>query len=87
MEHTLINFNMPNHLKRSFDNLVKFKRVSRTSLMNRLIEDYVRSELSHLEQDGRIDELMSDIETRSATKPTPQPQPQASTWARWEDSY
>ena len=85
MKYTLINFNMPDHLKRRFDNLVQFKRVSRTSLMNRLIEDYVRSEMGHIETDGRLDELMSDIESRSLKEA--KPQPEAVGWGRWEDSY
>ena len=38
MSHTLINFNIPNYLKHDFDELAKFKRVSRTSILNRLIE-------------------------------------------------
>ena len=40
MRHTLINFNMPNHLKNNLDMLVKFKRVSRTSILNKIIEDF-----------------------------------------------
>jgi hypothetical protein len=66
--HTLINFNIPNHLKTNFDHLVDFKRVSRTSVINTLIENYCRSELSHLQADGRINELISTMKTRPQPK-------------------
>jgi len=41
---TLINFNMPNQLKERVDYLTKVKSISRTSLLNIMIEDWVRSE-------------------------------------------
>jgi len=63
--HTLINFNIPNYLKKNFDNLVKFKRVSRTSILNQLIDRYVRFELEQIEKDDRINSLMSDVEKRN----------------------
>ena len=43
-DSTLINFNMPNQLKERVDYLTKIKSISRTSLMNIMIEDWVRSE-------------------------------------------
>ena len=45
MRHSLINFNMPNHLKNNMDMLVKFKRVSRTSILNKIIEGFCRPSL------------------------------------------
>ena len=63
--HTLINFNIPTYLKRNFDNLVKFKRVSRTSILNQLIDRYVRFELDQIENEDRINLLMLDIEKRN----------------------
>ena len=63
--HTLINFNIPTHLKKNFDNLVKFKRVSRTSILNQLIDRYVRFELDQIDRDNRINSLMSDVENRN----------------------
>jgi len=42
--HTLINFNMPNQLKERVDYLTKVKSISRTSLLNIMVEDWVRSE-------------------------------------------
>lgn len=78
--HTLINFNIPLHLKTHFDQLVDFKRVSRTSVLNHLIENYCRSEIDHLETDGRINDLITSIKTR------PQPQRVHSRARQWEDT-
>ena len=64
-EHTLINFNIPNYLKKNFDSLVKFKRVSRTSILNQLIDRYVRFELDQIEKDNKINSLLNDIEKRN----------------------
>ena len=63
--YTLINFNIPTYLKKNFDNLVKFKRVSRTSILNQLIDRYVRFELDQIDKDNRINSFMSDIEKRN----------------------
>ena len=63
--HTLINFNIPTYLKKNFDNLVKFKRVSRTSILNQLIDRYVKFELDQIDRDNRINSLMSDVEKRN----------------------
>ena len=59
MRHTLINFNMPNHLKNNLDMLVKFKRVSRTSILNKIIEEFCRTELKLIKEDRQINELIS----------------------------
>ena len=88
---TLINFNIPDHLKTHLDRLVKFKGVSRTSVLNRLIEDWIRTEESLLVKDNKINDLISMLECRPTTKKstgmngtyrsTNNNQP------RWEDSY
>ena len=54
--HKLINFNVPNYLINNFDNLVKFKRVSRTSMLVRLIETYLREELLQMKKDNELSE-------------------------------
>lgn len=78
--HTLINFNIPLHLKTHFDQLVDFKRVSRTSVLNHLIENYCRTEINHLETDGRINDLITSIKKR------PQPQRVNPQTQQWEDT-
>lgn len=81
MTYTLINFNIPNHLKKNFDQLVNFKRVSRTSILNSMIEEFCRREFKLIKEDGRLNDLISDIEQKNPRK-TNQP-----TSLRWEESY
>ena len=60
-DHKLINFNVPNYLINNFDNLVKFKRVSRTSMLVRLIETYLREELLQIKKDNELSESFKKI--------------------------
>ena len=64
-DHRLINFNVPKYLINNFDNLVKFKRVSRTSLLIHLMENYIRTEHQMMERDNTLNELMSDLSERN----------------------
>lgn len=65
MSYTLINFNMPNYLKTNFDNLVKFKQISRTSILNTMIEEYCRREFKLIKDDGLLNSLIKDINERN----------------------
>ena len=47
-DYKLINFNVPKYLIKNFDNMVKFKRMSRTSLLVGMMESYLRSEYRKL---------------------------------------
>ena len=49
--YTLMTFNIPIHLKSLFDELSSFKCVSKTSILNSLIENYCRQERQNLIQD------------------------------------
>ena len=49
--YTLMTFNIPLHLKSIFDELSSFKCVSKTSILNSLIENYCRQERQNLIQD------------------------------------
>ena len=49
--YTLMTFNIPIHLKSFFDELSSFKCVSKTSILNSLIENYCRQERQNLIQD------------------------------------
>ena len=49
--YTLMTFNIPIHLKSIFDELSSFKCVSKTSIINSLIENYCRQERQNLIQD------------------------------------
>ena len=64
-EHKLVNFNVPKYLIKNFDNLVRFKRVSRTSMLVHLMEHYIRSEKKRIEEDGDLNSLINNIEMRN----------------------
>ena len=50
--YTLMTFNIPIHLKSIFDELSSFKCVSKTSIINSLIENYCRQERQNLIKDA-----------------------------------
>jgi hypothetical protein len=81
MSYTLINFNIPNHLKKNFDQLVNFKQVSRTSILNSMIEEFCRREFKLIKEDGRLNDLITNIEMKNV------PQVNQPNSRRWEDSY
>ena len=58
--YTLMMFNIPIHLKSIFDELSSFKCVSKTSILNSLIENYCRQERQNLIQDKEVIENKSD---------------------------
>jgi hypothetical protein len=68
--HKLINFNIPHHLINSIDELVKFKRVSRTSLLIGLLERWMRSEINQMEKDNQFNHLIMDMNLRNNTSTT-----------------
>ena len=61
-DHKLINFCVPNHFIQKFDNLLKVKRVSRTSVLLRLMETFYRYELKQMEDDSlKFNKVINDI--------------------------
>ena len=58
----LINFNVPSHLKYKFDRIVKFKGISRSSVLNRFLDEYVHHESQKIHDDGKLYEMMSKLE-------------------------
>jgi len=78
---TSINFYCPNHLKTNFDELVKFKRVSRTSIINSLIERWMRDEFQQMKEDDELNRLIREIKLRNHKNTPPQPsKPKKSSW-------
>ena len=67
-DYRLINFNVPNYLIKNFDNLVRFKRVSRTSILISMMESYLRSEYQKMKDDDDLNHLINDIEGRNRSK-------------------
>ena len=57
--YTLMTFNIPLHLKSIFDELSSFKCVSKTSILNSLIENYCHQERQNLIQDKEFIENKS----------------------------
>jgi len=47
MSYQLINFNISTNLKDSLDEIIKSKRISRTAIINQLLEAYCRAELHY----------------------------------------
>ena len=58
--YTLMTFNIPLHLKPIFDELSSFKCVSKTSILNSLIENYCRQERQKLIQDKEFNKIYSE---------------------------
>ena len=58
--YTLMTFNIPIHLKSIFDELSSIKCVSKTSILNSLIENYCRQERQNLIQDKEFIENKSE---------------------------
>jgi len=81
MSYTLINFNIPDRNKTILDQIARLKRSSRTAILNRLIETFVREESKLLAQDGQIADMLSPLNppiVRTNKKKQS---------SRWEDSY
>ena len=55
-----MTFNIPLHLKSIFDELSSIKCISKTSIINTLIENYCRQERQNLIQDKEYIENNSD---------------------------
>ena len=58
--YTLMTFNIPLHLKSIFDDLSSIKCVSKTSILNSLIENYCRQERQKLIQDKEFIKINSE---------------------------
>ena len=58
--YTLMTFNIPIHLKSIFDELSSFKCVSKTSILNSLIETYCCQERHNLIQDKEFNKNKSE---------------------------
>ena len=63
--YTLMTFNIPLHLKSIFDELSSIKCVSKTSIINSLIENYCRQERQNLIQDKEVIEKTDKPQSQS----------------------
>ena len=64
----LINFNVPKYLIQNFDTLVRFKRVSRTSMLVHLMENYLRSEQQKLKEDKHLNDLVTHLNQQNKSE-------------------
>ena len=69
-ELKLVTFKVPNHICNDFDELVRFKRGSRTSYLVSLMDTFIRNEMKRLEESNRINEFISDLKIRNKTTDT-----------------
>jgi hypothetical protein len=67
-DYKLVNFNVPNYLIKNFDNLVKFKRVSRTSMLVHLMENYLRTEQQKLKEDKNLNDLVAHLRVQNKSE-------------------
>ena len=68
-DYTMISLNVPNYLKTNFDKMVKFKRISRTSMLVRLMETFLRYELKQLKNDNELNQLVTTLQNRNTKSP------------------
>jgi hypothetical protein len=87
--YTLLNFNIPRRLKTSLDAVVDYKRCSRTSIINSLLDEYVRKEISHIREDGHITALIDTAihKVNTLQPPSPRMVEKKSRSNEWEKSY
>ncbi len=62
--YKLINFNVPNTLITNFDNVCKFKRFSRTSVLLRLMESFLRDEITKINKDNELTKSFKSIKDK-----------------------
>ncbi len=68
-DFTMISLNVPNNIKNTFDNVCKFKRFSRTSMLIRLMENFLRTELKQMKSDNDINVLIKNVTKKHNSKP------------------
>jgi hypothetical protein len=94
-EYKLINFNAPIHIINSFDHLVRYKGVSRTSQLLHLMEYFMRSEQLALGKDHELSTFINSVSLQERQKVTkrliedhePPMLPSASDDFDWEDRF
>ena len=82
----LITFRVPNSVVSDFDELVKFKRGSRTSYLVGFMDNFVREEFKRLEESNRINEFIHNIRNRNQ-KPSKLIKTSDDVWKSSRDDY
>jgi hypothetical protein len=79
MNTKLVNFHIPLRLSNDLDSINQYRRVSRTSVLNTFLENYVRSETKKIKEDGVLNELLQSV--RSKNLPIPRKTKSKSSWS------
>ena len=68
ISYKLVNFNIPTNLNQLFNEVLAYKQITRTSIMLRLIEDWVRLEGEYIKEDDVLREVL--IKRNNTSKPS-----------------
>lgn len=82
----LITFRVPNSIVNDFDELVKFKRGSRTSYLVGFMDNFIRNEFKRLEESNRVNEFIHSIRSRNKTTEN-LPKSSDNVWKTHRDDY
>ena len=82
----LITFRVPNSIINDFDELVKFKRGSRTSYLVGFMDHFIRSEFNRMKESNRINEFINGIRHRNSDT-EPLPKSSDNVWKSHRDDY
>ena len=69
MEYQLMNFNVPKHLKQDLDAIASYRHISKTSILNILLERYCRLELNRIDRRKLDESNVSDVSRRFNQEP------------------
>ena len=88
-----IQFYIPNHLKNQFDEIISFRRLSRSYVLNDFIESWVTTQFQKIKDKEEISDLLENVKQRSEKKNTKTDVEESTNkWSvksqnTWEDSY
>ena len=73
MNSILVNFHIPPPLKFKVDTINKYRNVSRTSVINQLLETYVLDQARDIKSSGELNETIKEVYKHLPVKPKRQP--------------
>ena len=82
----LVTFRVPNSIVNDFDQLIKFKRGSRTSYLVGFMDYFIRSEFNRMKESNRINEFINGI-TRRNSDTKALPKSSDNVWKSHRDDY
>ena len=102
-DYSPIYIKVPSYLKNNFDKIIKFKRLSKTHILNQMIQNFIIEEQNNIKNDNKLDELLSSVKSHTVEKTLKQKQKleqqkqqQQRSWVdnltekspySWEESY